>query len=116
MTRKPKWYQLATANTRVKASSRRRVDNERQKMPPYCLRLTLHLPCCIRGRSIVGLLKCGSHRQAIGFRRSAAKQRSFLVGGTSGGDPLERVPQDLITAGAFVDREIALKHRPLRAE
>jgi hypothetical protein len=34
MPRKPKWYQLATANTRVKASSRRRVANERQEMPP----------------------------------------------------------------------------------
>src|SRR6266853_1949726 len=34
----------------------------------------------------------------------------------SGRDALERVPQHLITAGAFVDREIAFEHRALWAE
>src|SRR5438132_11143430 len=57
-----------------------------------------------------------SHRQAIGFRCGAAEQCSLLVGGKTGGDPLERVPQNLITASALVDREIALEHRALRAE
>src|SRR6516164_3539300 len=51
-----------------------------------------------------------SYRQAIGFRRGATEQGGLLVGGIPGGDPLERIPQHLITAGALVDREIALEH------
>src|ERR1700730_6063643 len=57
-----------------------------------------------------------SHRQAIGFRRGAVEQGGLLVGGIAGGDPLERVPPNLITAGTLVDREIALEHAALRAE
>src|ERR1700730_12357188 len=57
-----------------------------------------------------------SDAQTIGFGCGAAEQRGFLVGGTAGGDALEGVPHHRIAAHAFVDREIALEHRALRAE
>src|SRR5215472_18324085 len=46
----------------------------------------------------------------------ATEERGLLVGGVSGGDALEGVPQDLIAAGAFVHREIAPEHRSIRLE
>ena len=44
------------------------------------------------------------------------EQRGLLVLGTSGGDPLERVPQHGIAAHPLVHREVALEHAAIGAE
>src|SRR5580700_8438218 len=56
------------------------------------------------------------HIETIGPSGGAAEQRGLLVGGIPGRDALERIPQHLIAAGAFIDREIAFEHRTLRPE
>src|SRR5215831_3924712 len=56
------------------------------------------------------------HLQPIRFFRGAAEQRRLLVGGATGGDPLEGVPHHRVAAHALVDREITLEHRALWAE
>jgi hypothetical protein len=42
MTRKLKWYHIATASARVRASSSKRVAADTRKMPTKCLRFNLH--------------------------------------------------------------------------
>src|SRR3954463_13143408 len=53
----------------------------------------------------------GSYGQPICLSGRAAKQGGFLVRGMPGGEPLKRIPQDLVAACTFVDGEIALEHR-----
>ena len=49
--------------------------------------------------------------QPVSFRRGAAEQSSLFVRRIPCRNALEGVPQDLIAAGALVDREIAFEHR-----
>src|SRR5579863_544703 len=72
------------------------------------IRARKNIPCprLVPGSTSLLEARPGSHFQPISLLGGAAEQRSLLVGRIPGGDPLERVPQHLVAAGAFVDRKL----------
>jgi hypothetical protein len=55
-------------------------------------------------------------RHPVGAPCGSREQLRLLISGRTGGQPLERVPNDLVAAPAFLHREIALVHRAFRSE
>src|ERR1051326_3136587 len=54
--------------------------------------------------------------QAVKAARRAGEQRRLLVGRAARGDALEGVPEHLIAAASFIDREVAFEHRACAPE
>ena len=58
----------------------------------------------------------GLHVQTVNPCRIVVVKFRLLIGGIIRSQPFERIPQDVIAAAQFIDREIGFKQAPIHTE